>query len=194
MKKSIIITIAILCTFVLCVNLCDSSEKNESDKSTNDSISTEVIKEEVVTESNTKTSWKYHEEVDEMTDKISYYAWVTSENEVNFDFPYNGGSNLKFTVRDSPQYGKDIYIKISSGQFNSGLNGMPIKIRFDENPAFTVYCNEASDGSTDVLFLKNYSSIIKKLKEAKRMKISAEFFDEGNHTFTFDVEGLEWNH
>lgn len=141
-----------------------------------------------------KSAWSYNESIDEMTDKTTYLASVVSENSVYFDFPYQGGSTLTFTLRDSPQYGKDAYIRISTGQFNSSYNGTTIKMRIDDKPAQTINCNEASDNSTDLLFLRGYNKIVKALKGAKTMKISAEFFSEGVRTFTFDVSGLEWNH
>lgn len=67
-------------------------------------------------------------------------------------------------------------------------------MRIDDKPAQTINCSEASDNSTDLLFLRGYNKIVKALKGAKTMKISAEFFSEGVRTFTFDVSGLEWNH
>lgn len=140
------------------------------------------------------SAWQYSEQIDEMTDKNTYCAYTVSTNEVTFDFPYEGGSSLTFTIRDSPQYGKDMYIRISKGQFNAKYNGTKIKVRFDDDPAFDVYCNESSDLSMDILFLRGYNKILPKLKKAKTMKIAAEFFNEGVRTFTFDVEGLEWNH
>lgn len=142
------------------------------------------------------TGWIYSETVDEMTDKTCYMASVESENCAEFDFPYNGGSFLTFAIRDSPQYGKDMFISISKGQFNSGLNGEDIKIRFDSNEAFTVHCFVPSDRRHDYIFLnpRDFNKILKLLKQSKTMKINVEFFNQGSHTFTFDVEGLEWNH
>lgn len=139
-------------------------------------------------------SWEYSEEIDEMTDKTTYIASINSTNEVEFGFPYEGGSSLRLILRDSPQYGKDIMISISSGQFNTDIYGTKIKVRFDDAPAFDVKCNEPSDVSSDVLFLTNYSKLIKLMKESKTLKINAEFFQEGVHTFTFDIEGLKWEH
>ena len=150
----------------------------------------------VVTEDENNTGWTYSETVDEMTDKTCYMASVVSENSAEFGFPYDGGSFLTFVIRDSPQYGKDMFIAISKGQFNCSFNGEDIKIRFDSNEAFTVHCNGPSDMSQDYIFLnqRDFNKILKLLKESKTMKINVEFFNEGAHTFTFNVEGLEWNH
>lgn len=140
------------------------------------------------------SSWRYFEEVDEMTDKTAYFASVTSKEAAYFDFPYEGGSYLTLTVRKSPKFGNDVYIRISQGQFKTGYDGTTIKVRFDDEPQFSVSCNEASDGSSDILFLNGFNKLVGKLKNHKTMKINAEFYQEGNHTFTFDIENFEWAH
>ena len=142
-----------------------------------------------------KSKWEYSESVDEMTDKKSYLAYIVSENEVDFEFPYNGGSNLLLYLRNDPQYGQNVYIKITKGQFNMDLlDGQTIKVRFDEDQAFNVKCSGPSDHSMDVLFLNGYKKVVDRLKTAKTMKVSVEFFNEGTRTFTFDVANLNWEH
>lgn len=140
------------------------------------------------------TAWDYKEEVDAMTDKTSYFATVRSTDQATFDFPYNGGSYLYLTVRQSPRYGTDVIVQISSGQFIGGIDGQNIKVRFDDERAYDVFCNEPADYSSDCLFLTGAKGFISKLKTHKRLLISAEFYQEGAHTFTFDISGLEWEH
>lgn len=164
-----------------------SSDNSAGDVAT-DSVMTQVDEKE------TESNWEYSEYPDEMSDDTTYLASVVSENSVDFDFPYDGGSTLTLTVRKSPQYGSDIYIKISKGQFNSGIYGQKIKVRFDENKAFDVNCRTASDGSSDLLFLTNYKKLIAQLKQSKTLKVSCEFWNEGTRTFTFNIEGLKWEH
>lgn len=198
MKKVILICIGLFVLVGACIAITDNEESSKNSKNQDSTESTDITSDSIDTpikQSTTKrTDWVYNETIDEMTDKASYTASVVSENSVDFDFPYQGGSTLQFTLRDDPQYGHDAYIRISSGQFNTSFNGTKIKIRIDSNDAMTFNCNEASDGSQDILFLKGYERIVKALKDAKTMKISAEFFSEGTRTFTFNVEGLEWNH
>lgn len=183
MKKLIFFVCSALLIFASCGD--SSSSTGNTDGDTNQkSESTEEV----------STAWEYSESVDEMTDKTNYYATIESENSVDFDFPYNGGSILTFTIRQSSQYGKEMYISISKGQFNAGISGTKIKVRFDDEEPFSVSCNTPSDYSTDVLFLTGYDKLLKKLKNSKTMKINVEFFNEGTRTFEFDVEGLEWEH
>ena len=74
------------------------------------------------------------------------------------------------------------------------IDGQTIKVRFDEDQAFNVKCNGPSDHSMDVLFLNGYKKVVDRLKTAKTMKVSVEFFNEGTRTFTFDVANLNWEH
>lgn len=190
MKKVLLYVFIVFIGLVLIGACFGDSDAASTSNETSDSVVVEEIKNNEPT-----TKWEYNETVDEMTDKTSYIARVISENEVDFDFPYNGGSKLFLFLRNDPQYGKDVFIKISKGQFNSCiLDGQKIKVRFDEDKAFDVNCNTPSDHSADVLFLTGYRKIVDRLKTAKTMKISVEFFNEGKRTFTFDVKDLKWEH
>ena len=143
-----------------------------------------------------KSKWKYGESEDEMTGKKSYYASLTSDNEVEFEFPYQGGSSLSITVRKSPKYGKDVYFNISKGQFSDTFSGCNISVKFDNGSIEKYHCVGADDASTGILFLDGKrDTFISKLKSAKEIKIQAQFFQEGDRTFTFTTPvGLVWEH
>jgi len=192
MKKILLYTLVVLLVLGL-VGACFGESETEGNNKTNGD-SAAATNAAAQTES-ASSAWEYSETIDEMTDKKSYLAYVESENSVNFDFPYDGGSTLSLCLRDDPQYGKDVYIKISKGQFNSNvISGQTIKVRFDQDKPYDVRCNGSSDYSMDVLFLDGYKKLVERLKTAKTMKISVEFFNEGTRTFTFNVENLEWEH
>lgn len=192
MKKILLYTLVVLLVLGL-VGACFGESETEGNNKTNGD-SAAATNAAAQTES-ASSAWEYSETIDEMTDKKSYLAYVESENSVNFDFPYDGGSTLSLCLRDDPQYGKDVYIKISKGQFNSNvISGQTIKVRFDQDEPYDVRCNGSSDYSMDVLFLDGYKKLVERLKTAKTMKISVEFFNEGTRTFTFNVENLEWEH
>lgn len=142
-----------------------------------------------------ESKWKYYLEKDEMTDAETKIASIVSDNEVEFDFPYDGGSSMTLFVRKSAKYGTDVFIKVSKGQFICNeFNGTnKINIRFDDNAPMQFYVSEPSDASSDVLFLKKASKFIGLAKDAKVIKIEAPFFQEGNRVFTFTTPiPLEW--
>ena len=102
---------------------------------------------------------------------------------------------MSITVRQDPKYGKDVYFRISKGQFSNSYNGS-VSVKFDNGSIEKYNCSGSSDADTGILFLNgNVSSFIKKLKTAKQIKVQASFFQEGDRTFTFTTPvGLEWEH
>lgn len=142
-----------------------------------------------------KTKWVYQEETDEMTDSKTKYASIVSDNEVDFDFPYQGGSKLTLVIRQSKKYGTDAYIKIDPGQFiNNEYSGdNKVNVRFDENSPVKYTMADPTDISQDVLFFRDAKGFIKKCKEAKTIRIEPQFFQEGRRVFTFTTPvALEW--
>lgn len=201
--KGVLLTITLAAGFVSCSGPSTGAAAEDSATVTcypgEDSAATtlraEMLASEVQKEESPDlTRWQYKTEMDEMTDKDIHLASVMSENEVEFDFPYEGGTRMFLALRDSPQYGKDIFIKITQGQFMSNFSGQTIKMRFDDDDPISVNCQGASDYSSDILFLTGYKKIVDRLRTSKKVRIAAEFFNEGIRTFTFDTEGLEWNY
>ncbi len=187
--KKVFLGIGVTLFFIICISMCvdGSSETESSSIQENSQGKTEKVK--------VKSNWEYSEFMDQMEDDTTYIASIESENSVDFEFPYNGGSYMTLSIRKSPQYGNDVYIKIDKGQFNSDyMLGSNVKLKFDDEKAFSVSAKYPSDGSTDMLFIGNYNKLLPKIKAAKTLKIQAEFFMEGNNTFIFDIENFVWEH
>ena len=141
-----------------------------------------------------KENWVYQEGEDEMEGTKRYFAISTSTNELNFEFPYNGGSTSQFMVRNMGST-NEILMTISKGQFMGSFSGNEtVRMKFDDDAPFNVSYNSADDGSSDVIFFNSTTKIISKLKNAKKLMIEAPFFDAGRQILYFDVEGLNWEH
>ncbi len=128
-----------------------------------------------------------------MTDEKKYFARVTSTNEIEFDFPYHGGSNFDIVARKDGKE-TDLMLTVTKGQFISSMGDEIISMKFDNGKVEKYYYTMAADGSADVIFFSNPAKIIKKLKGAKKVKIEAMFYDAGKKVIEFDVDGLKWNH
>lgn len=172
--------------FIVVIGCCiggtvDSTEPNDSTK-----IDTSYV--ETVTEP-VKT-WSHSSEKDEMTDAMSYWHSLTSDDYAEFNFPYQGGSYLKITCRYMEKYGTDVLLRISKGQmYGTHFNGTNyIRVRFDDEKPQKWYYNESSDGSSDVVFLNNPQMFIKKCQSAKKILIEQEFYNNGVHQFHFHVD------
>lgn len=142
-----------------------------------------------------KKEWDFNIQKDQMTDSKNIWANLTSDNFISQDFPYEGYTYAKITVRYMKKYGYDVLISINKGQIHgSRYNGDNyITVRFDEGTAKRFYFNEAADGSSDVVFLNAHSDFIKRCKQAKDIKIEVPIYQAGRPVFTFHVdEPLTW--
>ncbi|MBN1987843.1 MAG: hypothetical protein JW783_00415 [Bacteroidales bacterium] len=141
----------------------------------------------------TEQNWTYMEDKDPMDGTARHFANNTSINKIDFEFPYNGGSSFKLTLREMG-YGNEVLIRVSSGQFlTDALNGVTIRAKFDENQPINYTYQTPSDGSLDMIFIDEAESFIENLKTAKKLKIEAQFYNEGSKIIEFDVDGLTWN-
>jgi hypothetical protein len=170
----------------------------DKDKNSNTTTSTtEVVNEEkqglVETELPKKetTKWQFQEDVDKMTSKTVKYASIDANEELEFKFPYDGGSVASLTIRKKDG-SNDIYLSVSKGQFNGTYDGGQVRIKFDEEQPKKFSFTAPSDNSSDVIFINSTKAIISKLKTSKKIIIEAEFFNEGNRQMEFDVTGFKW--
>ena len=138
-----------------------------------------------------QSEWQYSEDSNEMDDTKTLYAVLESENEVDFEFPYDGGSTFEFMVRKTN--GKhEFLLTVSSGQFmTSIMNSEILRIRFDDNEVFDWNFSGAADGSADVIFPKYSKKLLTLLKGSKNMMIEAPFYSAGRKVIKFKTENLQ---
>ena len=137
------------------------------------------------------SSWTYSSEKDAVRNATVNYAVITSDNNVQFDFPYNGGSTLRMTIRHDHR-GDNVILDISKGQFACSIESCSGEMNID-GVARRLTLDEAADGSANTLFVRGESGIIKSLKSAKKIIIELPFYQSGNKQFTFTTaKGLVW--
>lgn len=142
----------------------------------------------------TQNNWQSNTSTDEMRGTRSNTVMNESINKVNFEFPYNGGSNLTLMVRNKAGE-KDVIITISKGQFLCGLmDGCEIGFKFDNNPVQSITMVGTDSHDSDVLFIKypkTANQIIQNIKKSKKVIIEPKFYQEGSKQFTFNLEGFK---
>lgn len=139
--------------------------------------------------------WDFNIKKDELTDSKNIWASIISDNSISQNFPYDGLTFAKITIRYMKKYGYDAIISITKGQIHgSRYNGDNyITARFDEGTPKKYYFNEAADGSSEMVFISNKSEFIKKRKQAKSIKIDIPIYQAGRPVFSFQVdEPLTW--
>lgn len=140
-------------------------------------------------------NWKYATSKDEMRNMSSYFATTVSLNKQDFEFPYNGGSELALTLR-LKNNSKDIFINVSKGQILcSGIDGCEVSFKFDDKPIQSITMIEPESHDSDMLFVSYNKTVLKlmnDMKHSKKLTIEVPFYREGKRQFNFDISGLDW--
>jgi len=138
------------------------------------------------------SQWVYRQDEDPMGKGTAHFASVLSHNTVSFGFPYSGAQHGTLTLRTHPRYGKDVILGIERGQFLCpSYDGCTVLVRFDDSKAIRYSAAGAADNSTETVFIRGYSSFVAHLEKSKRVRISANVYQEGAPVFEFDVSGFD---
>jgi hypothetical protein len=137
-------------------------------------------------------AWQYTETKDQMRGIVTSYATVQSTNQLDFAFPYSGGSTATLIL--SREEGElNVILTIDKGQFTCFDNsGDKVAMRFDDGLVYTYGCTRSADVRTDIIFLSPEHQILNQLRKAKRVIVEAQFFQAGRHQLTFDIADLKW--
>lgn len=135
-------------------------------------------------------SWDYWKRDLDMGGTVAT-ARVLSQNEVSFDFPYQGVQRGELMLREHSEYGKDVILSVDRGQFLCGFRGCRVEVRFDDGESFKVRASQAADHSTEMIFLSNYSKLKKLISKSTTMRVKADFYQEGSRVFEFNVSGFD---
>lgn len=134
-------------------------------------------------------SWKYQQLKDEMRGTVSKIATKESINTVNFKFPYTGKQRGTLMVMNS----KEVLFYVRKGQVicqsGSEYGTCLVLIKFDDGEAEYFNAKKIGDDSTTIAITEN--SFIAKLKNAKKIMLQVEIFQNGYPVFKFDVSGLK---
>jgi hypothetical protein len=138
------------------------------------------------------SEWTYSTEKDEMRGAESRYAELEASNTIDLDFPY-GEQRGRILVRQSPKFGFDILVGVSSGQIMcNAYSNSHINVKFDDGPIHRYGCTDASDGSNNMVFVEGPNGFLNNLKKSKKAVIEAEFFQNGMQQMTFNTANLKW--
>lgn len=143
-----------------------------------------------------KRQWTYRAYTDEMTGETIHIAEITSENTMNFRFPYGGPQRGEITIRMHPQHGKDVIFSIEQGQLLcdkwSGLNRRcPVRVRFDEESPAAWTASPAADHSTEHLFFRDYGEFVQRLRGAEVIRIQPNVYQNGAPVFEFNAADFD---
>ena len=139
-----------------------------------------------------KSYWRYNAYTDDATGKTAKQASLTSENTIDLEFPYSGAQYGTLVLRKHPRYGYDAYLKIREGQIlcNSYSNDT-VLLRSNRSPATAFSCGSASDYSSDVVFIRNFSRVEQFVKGTRELFVTINLYGNGNQTFRFKSQNFD---
>ena len=104
-----------------------------------------------------QSKWEYGQNKDELRNATTYKAMLSSNNAVNFGFPYES-SFMYLALRKDPKYGNDVVFTVN-GQFNSCYDSCKITVKFDDNNLETYRMVGSDGGSNDTIFIESQKSM-----------------------------------
>ncbi|MGP8251033.1 MAG: hypothetical protein ACLQHF_03300 [Terracidiphilus sp.] len=131
-----------------------------------------------------KESWSYDQSTDQMTGKVTRFACLDSEDQLQFDPPYDGGTTGTICFRKGR--GLDAYFKIDKGQILCGVESCEARIKVDGGEPITVSASESNDGDPRFIFFESYPHILAIAKKAKVIKVEMLYYQEGRRVLTFE--------
>lgn len=129
--------------------------------------------------------WKYNHTTDELDATSLSYATLISLNQLELDYPYQGG-----TMANMMLLNEEVYLMINKGQFNRST-AERIRVRFDNQEP--TYYNIKSPDKLDptTLTITNSSQFIDKLRKSDSLKIQVAFVGDGLKVFNFRTTDLD---
>jgi hypothetical protein len=138
------------------------------------------------------SNWTYSVQKDEMRGQETRQAQIEARNTIDLDFPYGEQRGL-IVLRKSPKLGFDVLVGVPSGQIMcNAYTDTYISVKFDDKPIRRYGCTDASDGSSNMIFVEGARGFLASLKVSKKVTVEAEFFQNGLQQMTFDTANLKW--
>lgn len=177
MKKLILFT-------VICFGLVGCS-KDSNTKQDNETTS----KSEVKKESNTG-KWRLVVSKDEMRNTESKWLALSSDNNADLSFPYDGVNRLNIDILDSKTDEPRIFVSIDKGQYDCESYGCSAAVKFGNAPiqylTFQKYEVSGGDG-TILVFSGNSKAFLSNVRNFNSIIIELPFYREGTRQFKFDT-------
>jgi hypothetical protein len=141
--------------------------------------------------------WSYRTNEDKMTGKSTKFASLTSDNRLNFQFPYEDPANYGYlTIRQKAGEPAEVLFSIGKGQIlcPGYGSGCTVTVRFNNDKPMQFSAIGPSDHSSTTLFILNESRFISGAKKANRILIKFTAYNAGEQILEFKpATYLEWN-
>jgi hypothetical protein len=136
--------------------------------------------------------WTYSSSEEGMSGKPVRIATVTSSNTIDLDFPYAGSQHATLQLRRHPRWGNDVIFQIEQGQILCHSYGdCPVQLRFDDGKVIRLRGNPPEDNSSEYAFIPAFSTFLKQMPKAKRVRVEVNIYQGGAPVWDFDISGFD---
>ena len=142
---------------------------------------------------NLKDSFAHHWRYDTTEDKMSvapvFTAALMAREPFNLSFPYDSVTYGSLMIRK--KHGQtNVKIMVSSGQFQSSINGTTVDVKFDDQNTLTFGAYGPLDNRSTELFIKDIQKFLKDLRKSKHLELEANFYHDGLRQMEFFPDSL----
>jgi hypothetical protein len=187
MKKILVVAIALIASVSMTSCSNTSANSNANPTANNESNVDSTVS---VNVNEFGKTWEYTSTSNDMGEKTDM-AYVLAKDLVEFEFPYNGGSQGKITLRNKNGQYTAMFL-IDKGQIQTDYDGTYIRVKFDDEAPVKWSMAESSDNSSDVLFFNNEKKFLDKLRKSKKVVLEIPFYQSGNEQFVFNTSDLKF--
>lgn len=137
-----------------------------------------------------ETKWELSNSSSKMSNDSIISATIESDNEVEFDFPYEGKQRAKLSLWTTTNSNTDyLTFSIERGQIVCGFGkGCSVDIKVDDEDAVSVKGTPPSDGTSTYITVDLDAGLAAKLKRAKKILAQPTIFQNGYPVFEFDAK------
>lgn len=184
MKKAglVVVIVLLFIAMIRIVSLSSSKPNPNPPVTESQSQQTNTTPSDIITPP--KESWTYDQNADQMTGKITKWACLDSADQLQFDFPYQGGSTGSICLRKKGE-GFDAYFKIDKGQLICDIEGCQVRLKVNGGDPVTMSGSPSNDGDSRFIFFDSYARILAIAKKAKEIRLEALYYQEGRQVLRF---------
>lgn len=138
-------------------------------------------------------AWAYRETTDAMSSAGGQEACINSVNTVRLDWPYEAVTG-RLCIMQRPRQGRDVIVALNGdGQILCrSYDGCTVRVRFEDGEVQSFSAAGPSDGSSNIVFIRNDARMIAAVKAADVTRVELEFYQSGSQTLEFHTRGLVW--
>ncbi|MBU1273066.1 MAG: hypothetical protein KJ728_14950 [Alphaproteobacteria bacterium] len=191
---NVAVTLLALFGLLIVIATCSGNGSSTSSNSSPETTTQQRIAAEVANQPAVPTTaWSYRDSVDPMTDKKTFFACVTSSNDVRLNPPYSD-VKAELCIRQSPRYGLDAFVQLNGdGQIICrSYDNCTVKVRFGDGTLQSFSSTDAADGSSNIVFISNASRFLTGVKTADVTRIQMTLYEAGDQAIEFNTKDLEW--